>query len=156
MKLRRMAIQDYARAVGVGIATGVLLSLIVVPASKTGISPLPKPLGLAFAQLLLGKVPLPVGLLFHLAYVTFWSVVYAVFFKRRTLLNSLWLALGLWLLVLVFFFPLVGWGIFGLNIGPKLIIASLIPHFLFAVILWGLCRWVFPTHSTSNKQMIQK
>jgi hypothetical protein len=143
MALQTVTPKGYAKAVGVGIATAVILSLVMVPAFKTGISPLPKPLGLAFAQMLLGDVPLPVGLLFHVAYVTFWSVAYLAFFGRRTFLNALWLALGLWLGVLVIFFPIVGWGFFGLAVSPKLIVASLVPHLLFAVVLWALSSWAF-------------
>ena len=32
-----------------------------------------------------------------------------------------------------------------LGIGPKLIVASLVPHLLFAAFLWGLCRLLFAT-----------
>jgi hypothetical protein len=151
MTLQQMTPKGYAKAIGVGIATAVILSLVMVPASKAGISPMPKPLGLAFAQVLLGEVPLPVGLLFHIAYVTFWSVVYVAVFKLRTFLNALWLALGLWLLVLAFFFPIVGWGFLGLAVSPKLIVGSLVPHVLFAVILWGISRWAIPA-STHDYQ----
>ncbi|MEX1276559.1 MAG: hypothetical protein WEE20_11535 [Bacteroidota bacterium] len=150
MTLQQITRKDYAKAVGVGIATAVILSLIMVPTSKAGISPLPKPLGLAFAQVLLGEVPLPVGLLFDVAYVTFWSVAYVVLFERRTFLNALWLAPALWALVLVIFFPVVGWGFLGLAVSPNLIVASLVPHVLFAVILWGLCRWAFPARSVRS------
>jgi hypothetical protein len=115
----------------------------MVPATKAGISPFPKPLALAFAQRLLGDVGLSVGLLFHVVYVTFWSVMYVVVFERHTLANALLLALGLWFLVLVGFFPLVGWGFFGLAQGPALIAGSLIPHLLFSVVLWGLHRTAF-------------
>jgi hypothetical protein len=152
MALRQMTPKGYAKAIGVGIATAVILSLVMVPAFKAGISPLPKPLGLAFAQVLLGEVPLPVGLLFHIAYVTFWSVVYVAVFKRQSFLNALWLALGLWLVVLVLFFPIVGWGFFGLAVSPKLIVASLVPHVLFAIVLWGICRWAFPASSQDYQE----
>jgi hypothetical protein len=139
-----MTPKDYGKAVGVGIATAVILSLVMVPAVKAGISPMPEPLALAFARVLFGEVPLPVGLLFHLVYVTFWSVVYIATFKERDLLNALMLALILWVLVLILFFPIVGWGFFGLDVSPKLLVASLVPHLLFAIILWGMCYWVFP------------
>lgn len=142
--------KDYFKASGVGVATAVTLSVIMVPVFKAGISPLPQPLGLAFARVLLGDVPLPVGLLFHVVYVTFWSVVYVALFRSRTLLNALWLALGLWLVVLVVFFPVVGWGFFGLSVGPKLIVVSLVPHVLFGIILWALCRRVFPSTGTGG------
>jgi len=144
VKLQKLTLKGYAKAIGIGIATAVLLSLILVPAFMAGISPMPKPLGLVFAQLLLGAVPLPVGLLFHVAYVTFWSVIFVVYFEQRTFMKALWLGLGLWLLVLVLFYPLVGWGFFGLLVSPMLIIASLLLHVLFALFLWGLCRWAFP------------
>lgn len=149
MAMRRLSTKDFAKALGVGIATAAILSLVMVSAMRAGISPMPKPLGLAFARTLLGEVPMPVGLLFHVVYVTFWSLVFIIAFKRRTFLNALWVGLGLWLLVLVVFFPIVGWGFFGLAEGPELIIASLVPHLLFAVVLWALTRWVFKTGVTS-------
>ena len=145
MRFPALSLKDLAKAIGVGVAAAVLLSAVMVPAFKLGVSPLPKPLGLAFAETLLGRtLPLPVGLLFHVVYVTFWAVIYVVVFRaRRTLVSALLLGLVLWLIVLVVFFPVVGWGFLGLGVGPKLIVASLVPHLLFAVFLWGLCRFAF-------------
>ncbi len=145
MRSPALSLKDLAKAIGVGVAAAVLLSAVMVPAFKLGVSPLPKPLGLAFAETLLGRsLPLPVGLLFHVVYVTFWAVIYVVVFRaRRTLVSALLLGLVLWLIVLIVFFPVVGWGFLGLSVGPKLIVASLVPHLLFGVFLWGLCRFVF-------------
>ncbi len=142
MQIHRLSPKEALKAVGIGVLTALLLSAIMVPAFKFGFAPMPKQPALAFAQMLLGpNVPLPVGLLFHVAYVTFWAVVYvALFWDRLTFLNALWLGLALWVVILVFFFPLLGWGFLGLSVSPKLIPASLVPHVLFAVLLWGLCR----------------
>ena len=72
------------KAVAVGVGTAALLSAIMVPALKMGISPMPGPLALVFAQTLFdAKLPLPVGLGFHVVWVTFWSVVYVVLFHDR-------------------------------------------------------------------------
>ena len=92
--------------------------------------------------MLLGpNAPLPVGLLFYVASVTFWAVVYIGLFRDRlTIRNALLLGLALWIVILVIFFPFFGWGFLGLAVSPKLIPASLVPHLLFAVFLWGLCR----------------
>jgi hypothetical protein len=130
------------RAVAIGVATAVLLSVIMVPAFRLGIAPMPKQPSLAFAEAVFGRpLPLPVGLLFHVVYVTFWSVACVVLFRGRlTFLNALWLALFLWVVALVVFFPIVGWGVLGLGVSPKLIPAALVPHLLFALFLWGLCR----------------
>ncbi len=145
MRVRNLTLNEWLKAVGVGIVTAILLSAVMVPALKFGISPLPKPLGLAFAETLLGRtLPLPIGLLFHVVYVTFWSAAYVALLRNHlSLRNALLLALMLWILVLIVFFPFVGWGLLGLTIGPKLIVASLVPHVLYGVFLWGLCRFVF-------------
>ena len=142
MRFHKLLPTDLLKAIGIGIVTAVLLSAVMVPALRLGISPLPKPLGLAFAEILLGQpLPLPVGLLFHVVYVTFWAVLYVTLFRHAlTFGNALLLGLFLWLLVLVVFFPIVGWGFLGLAVGPQLIVASLVAHLLFAVFLWGLCR----------------
>ncbi len=153
MRIHRMSPGETLKAVGIGVLTALLLSAIMVPAFKFGIAPMPRPPSLALAQLLIGPdVPMPVGLLFHVAYVTFWSVAYVAFFwDRLTFLNALWLGLGLWVVILVVFFPLFGWGFLGLEISPKLIPASLAPHVLFAVFLWGLCRIGFKTKAEPDE-----
>ena len=145
MQIHNLTPKEWLKALGIGIMTAILLSVVMVPALKLGISPLPKPLGLAFAETVLGRaLPLPVGLLFHVAYVTFWSVAFVVLFRNSLSFGkALLLALVLWIGVLVVFFPVVGWGFLGLGISPKLIVASLVPHLLFAAFLWGLCRHLF-------------
>jgi len=139
--------KDWLKAVAAGIGTAVLLSAVMVPALKLGLSPLPKPLALAFAETVLGRaLPLPLGLLFHVAYVTVWSVAFVVLFRDGlSFVKALLLALFLWLGAVLVFFPIVGWGFLGLGLGPKLIVAALVPHLLFAVFLWGLCRLLFGT-----------
>ncbi len=147
MQIHWLTPKETLKALGIGVLTAVLLSAVMVPAFKFGIAPMPKPPSLAFAQVLLGpNVPLAVGLLFHVAYVTFWALVYVVVFRDHlTFLNALWLGLALWVVILVVFFPILGWGFLGLGISPKLIAASLVPHVLFAGFLWGLCRLGFKT-----------
>ena len=87
---------------------------------------------------------MPVGLLFHVAYVTFWSVIFVALFRDGPrFLRALGLALLLWIVALVVFFPINGWGFLGLAVSPKLIAAALVPHVLFALVLWGLCRLTF-------------
>lgn len=132
----------WTRAIGIGIAVSVLTAIVMVALLKAGVSPFPKPPSLAFAETLLGRtLPMPVGLLFHTAYVTFWSVVFVRYFPRKTLLTALGLAAALWVVILVVFFPIVGWGFAGLAISPKLIVASAVPHLLFGLLLWGLDRY---------------
>lgn len=96
MQIHSLSSKEAMKAAGIGVFTALLLTAIMVPMMKLGVSPMPKPLGLA-----------------------------------------------LWVAVLVIFFPVAGWGFFGLGVSQKLIPASLIPHVLFAVFLSVLCRWGF-------------
>ncbi len=139
----RLSGRSWPRAIGIGLGVAVLTGMMMAILAKIGVSPFPKPPSLAFAETLLGRdLPLPVGLLFHAAYVTFWCVVYVRFFPQRNLKTAFALALVLWLAVLVVFFPLVGWGFAGTHVSPKLIPASLLPHFLFGILLWGLDKYL--------------
>jgi len=137
--------RHWGKALLLGAVNALLLSAIMVPAFKLGVAPMPEPPSLAFAETLLGRpLPLPVGLLFHVVYITFWSMAFvAVNYPRLTLVRALVLAAALWLVVLAVFFPVVGWGFLGLGISPKLIPASLLPHLLFGFFLWGLSRLLF-------------
>ena len=129
---------SWGRAVAIGLAVSVLTALIAQIMLRAGVSPLPKPPSLAFAETLAGRaLPLPVGLLFHTAYVTFWSLVYLRVSPRHGGVPVLILAGLLWLGVLIVFFPVVGWGFAGTAISVKLIPASAIPHLLFALFLWA-------------------
>ena len=135
--------RSWGRAIGVGVGVAVLTAAFMVTLLKLGASPFPKPPSLAFAETVLGrKLPLPVGLLFHTVYVTFWCVVYVRYFPQRNLKTALGLAFVLWLAVLAVFFPLVGWGFAGLHVSPRLIPASLLPHVLFGLLLWGLDNYL--------------
>jgi hypothetical protein len=135
----------WGRGLVLGVLNALLLSAIMVPAFQAGLPPMPKPPSLAFAETLVGEsVPLFVGILLHVAYVAFWSLVYVVAaHPRLTLVRALALGLFLWVVILVAFFPVVGWGWAGLAVGPKVTVASLIPHLLFALFLWGLAKAFF-------------
>jgi hypothetical protein len=145
MKWHALNGSDLAKAVGIGIAVSIVTAAFMVAAFKAGMSPLPKSLGLAFAETLLGRtLPLPVGLLFHAVWTTAFSVIYVILFRDAlTFERALALAAALWVLVLVFFFPAVGWGFLGLAVSPKLIVGAAVPHLVFAIVLWGLCRWLY-------------
>lgn len=134
--------RSWAGAIGIGVAVSMLTAIIMMALTKMGVSPFPKPPSLAFAETVLGRtLPQLVGLLFHVAYVTFWSVVFVQCFPKRNFWSAMALAGGLWIGILAVFFPVVGWGIAGLHVGPKLIPASLVPHLLFGLFLWALEKY---------------
>ncbi|WP_336367730.1 hypothetical protein [Marinobacter sp. C2H3] len=131
--------RSWTGAIGIGLGVSIITAIVMVTALKTGLSPFPKPPSLAFAETVLGRtLPLPIGLLFHTAYVTFWSVVFVQFFPKRGFWPAMALAGALWVVILAVFFPAVGWGLAGLHVSPRLIPASFLPHLLFGLLLWAL------------------
>jgi hypothetical protein len=141
----RLGGKELIKAAGIGLLTSVILSTVMVAGLKAGISPMPAPVALAFAQAVFhSTVPLPVGLLFHVAWVTFWSTAYVALFRDElSLSRATGLAACLFALLLIVFYPFIGWGFFGLSIGPRVIAGGFITHALFAVILWALARLAF-------------
>lgn len=142
------------KAVAAGVITAVGTAVIMVVALKTGVSPLPKPLGLAFAEWLFGRnLPLPVGLLFHLAYVTGWSVLFILLAPRWLRIGPiLGFSLVLWLIAIFVFTPLVGWGAAATAVaGLKGVVATLIPHLLFGLFLWASYRVLFKSESPATR-----
>ena len=144
-QVRRLEGRDWVKSIGIGIAIAVVTAAVMAAGLKSGFSPLPKPLGLAFAETILGRpLPLPVGLLFHTVWVTAFTVLFVMLFRDAlSFLRALALAAVLWLVVLVLFFPVVGWGLLGLAVSPKLIVGAAVPHLLFAILLWLFCKWAF-------------
>ena len=144
MNPKKFSDRSYPRAGSIGLLVAVITAIVMIVFFKTGIAPFPKPPSLAFAETVFrSSLPKPVGILFHTVYVTFWSVVYVRFFPSKNLKMAFLLGGALWLGVLFVFFPIVGWGIAGLHISPKLIGASLVPHVLFSLLLWGLDTYTF-------------
>ena len=119
--------------------------------TAAGLSPFPKPPSLAFAETMLGRtLPPPVGLLFHTLYVTFWSVIFVRYIPHRDLWTALGLAGVLWLVILVVFFPVVGWGFAGVSVSLRLIPASFVPHLLFGLLLWALDKYLPASRSARS------
>ncbi len=84
MKWRPLSGNELARSIGIGIAVSVLTAAFMAATMRAGVSPLPKALGLAFAETVLGRpLPLPVGVLFHTAWVTAFSVIYVGLFREE-------------------------------------------------------------------------
>lgn len=135
--------RSWPRAVGIGVLVSIITAAVMLALTFAGLSPFPKPPSLAFAETVLGRgLPLPVGLLFHTVYVTFWSMIFVRYFPRRDVWTALTLAAVLWLVILVVFFPVVGWGFAGVSVSPRLIPASFVPHLLFGLLLWALNKYL--------------
>jgi len=131
-----------AAVVGVGVALS--LAALMVVAQVTHLSPLPAPLGVAFAKTVLPSGSLGdhgllwVGLGLHVAYVTSATVAYvAVLRSRLGGVAAFGWALGLWVFAGVVFAPLVGWGLFASGTGAGGFVNLLAVHLAYGAFLWA-------------------
>src|SRR3546814_9338241 len=82
--------RSWLRAIGIGVLVSIITAAVMVTLTAAGLSPFPEPPSLAFAQTVIGRdLPLPVGLLFHTVYVTFWVAIFVRYFPRRDILTAL-------------------------------------------------------------------
>lgn len=130
-----------------GILATIAMSVIMITGKITGIAPMPKPIPLAITGILFGKnSPFPLlmitAIIFHLGYGGVWGVLLSAVIKEITITKGLMLGLILWLIMQLMVLPILGWGIFGMNISPKIAIATLVLHVVYGVVLgWGISRW---------------
>jgi len=144
--LTRLSRPDALKALGLGIAVALILSAVGAAARQSGLTPLPAPVALVFAESLFGGASLPpaVGILFHTVWVTVMTAGFVAASREAlTLPRALGFALALWILALVVFFPIIGWGVAGLAIGPQLIVGALVPHLIYGLLLGGGAKLLF-------------
>ena len=144
--MMRLSRTDGLKALGLGVVIALILSAVSIAARQAGLTPLPAPVALAFAETLAGAQSLPpaVGILFHTVWVTVMTAGFvAASREAATFPRALGFGLALWLVALAVFFPIIGWGFAGLAIGPQLIVGALVPHLIYGILLWGGARLVF-------------
>jgi len=127
-----------------GLLGTLFMSIIMLIGVGTGLSPIPEPIPAAIAKGLLGSAPQPVimgfAIITHFGYGAFWGAVLFSWLKTK---GNLWRGLGwgvmLWLIMELIVLPLLGWGVFGTAITPKIAVATLVLHLIYGGTLgWGL------------------
>lgn len=131
-----------------GLLATLVMTVVMLAGQVAGVSPIPRPIPVALvAWVVRGAVPrlllLVLGLLAHFAYGAVAGIVFAWVLRRRA---NLWtgLALGvlLWLLMGLFWLPLLHWGAFGNTVNPGVGLATLVLHLIYGGLLgWGVRRW---------------
>ena len=122
------------------------MSLFMVVATVTGVSPMPEPIPKAVVATLFGSgLPKPVLLVLavglHLGYGGFFGAVLARVAHPVTIWKGLGLGVVLWAVMQVTFLPFFGWGVFGTAITPKIAVATLVLHLIYGGLLgWALDR----------------
>jgi hypothetical protein len=134
---------DLAAGAAVGVGVALSLASLLLVAQVTGLSPLPAPLGVAFAKTVLPSGTagphglLWIGLGLHVVYVGSATVGYlAVARDRASAVSALGWAAGLWVVAGIVFAPLVGWGWFAAGLGVGGFVNLLAVHAAFGCFVW--------------------
>ena len=135
-----------AIAFGWGVLATAAMSIPMIIATVTGVAPMPKPIPAALVAVVFGPgLPKPMHLLLavvsHLAYGGIWALILAAVTKRVTIWKGLSLGAFLWLLMQLIVLPMLGWGLFGTAVTPKIAVATLVLHLIYGATLGGLMGW---------------
>jgi hypothetical protein len=141
-----------------GALGGLAMFILLQIAISMGMAPINVPPSAAFLKSI-GLPPEPLALIVHFGYAMVGSMILiAIFGNRTNVTKGIGLALVLWLILMVVFSPIIGWGFFGaggpkhqlaaehpLHIGlaAKYIIATLVLHVIYgASIGWLDQQWI--------------
>ncbi len=149
----------WIKAAVVGALGSLLMFLLIMfGIHGAGIAPFNLPPSAAFLEKIgLNIGPLPA--LAHFGYGATWSVVLVAFYGRDTSVKTgLGLATGLWVLMMVAYSPMIGWGVFGvggaghelaadkpLYLGSpmKYVVSTLVLHLIYGSIIgWLNPAWI--------------
>ncbi len=136
----------WLKAAGVGVVGSLVMLVVMKPLIAMGVAPFNVPPSAAFL-VKLGLPAKPLALLVHLGYGASMSVaLYAIARDEVNLARGLLFAGGLWLVMMVVYSPIMGWGFFGFGAsasalppthplhlapGPKYLMATLVLHLLY-------------------------
>lgn len=153
------------KAVGAGfIASLVMFIVMMILVKGLGAAPFNIPPSAAFLETL-GLNMGPLAPITHFVYGLVWAaIIYAIFRERTNWLRASYVAVGMWLILMVVYAPIIGWGFFGFG-GPghdlspdaalylgnpvKFLISTLVMHLIYGTITgWLTGMWVQPKQAS--------
>lgn len=116
------------------------MSIPMVVTTVSGLSPMPEPIPQAVVATFLSPVaakPLLVGFAIglHLLYGGIFGALLTVTTRPVTIWKGLGLGILLWAITQVLVLPLLGWGVFGSAITPKIAVMTLVLHLVYGATL---------------------
>ena len=134
------------RGFGYGVVATIAMSIPMLFGFLSGMSPIPESVPKAIVASVLGIAgpkPLVVGLAvgLHLAYGGAFGALLAAMSHPVTVSKGVGLGVALWLLMQLVVLPVLGWGVFGTTITPRIAVVTLLLHLVYGVVLgWTLDR----------------
>lgn len=104
----------WIKAIVAGLVAGFVMFIALAVGTNTGMASINVPPSAAFLGATTGIQSPILAALLHFAYAAFGSVLLVAIFGRGTnITKGIGLALVLWLILMVVFSPIIGWGFFG-------------------------------------------
>ncbi len=140
-----MSLNQYTkRGFSWGLLATLAMTIVMGLGMASGKAPMPDPIPIAIMKQLLGEVPQPVlmatGLIAHFLYGGIFGAILGTLFEGQIKVwHGLVLGILLWVVMQVIVLPVIGWGIFGSGVTPKIAVATLVLHLVYGgVVGWGL------------------
>jgi hypothetical protein len=132
----------FVHGLGWGAAAAAVMGVVTLVAVALPVWPLRAPLPFLLARHLLGQgVPVVwlavAAIAGELAYGAVCGGLLTVFSEKVDLGDALALGLMRWLATQLLVLPALGWDDFGLAAGPGLLVATALPHLVYALGLWA-------------------
>lgn len=126
-------------AAGGGVLATVAMSVVMLAATATGVSPMPEPIPAALVSHTLGALPGPglvaLAVASHLVYGAVAGAVFASLVRRVTVWTGAAYGVALWVLMGLVWLPYLGWGLFGTAVSPTIAVATLVLHLIYGITL---------------------
>jgi len=146
------------KAIVSGLLAGLIMFLVIMMGTNQGMAPFNVPPSAAFL-VSLGIPPKPLAPILHFAYAAAGSVILILIFGRQTSIpKGIGLGVVLWLIFMVIYSPIIGWGVFGANAptsdlpsdaplylasSGKFVMITLILHVVYGIVVGWLDRhWI--------------
>jgi hypothetical protein len=141
------------KAIVVGAVASLVMALIMMVAISQEIAPFSLPPSAAFSHKL-GLPAQPTGIIVHFVYGMFLSLVFVYLFRETiSFTKGVGFSIVIWLVMMLVFSPIIGWGVFGLNAsygepGDMLYLASMIKYIVATLtmhLIYGALIGLFNT-----------
>ena len=155
MDFKDITFKNYGKALVVGLIGSLIMFILMQLALSSGVAPFNVPPSAAMVKTL-GFSAKPLALIVHFLFGAFWSLIFVLIFNKTiSTTKGLIFSFIPWLIMMLIFSPIIGWGVFGtadtsnlpeaLQLGTpvKYIIATLVLHLIFGVTIgYGNTKWV--------------
>ncbi len=129
-----------------GLAATFAMTVAMFFSMISKLSPMLPPIPGALAKWAFGALPKPapmgIGIFAHFLYGGVAGLLFSFVLKEKVnILKGIGWGIFLWLTMQFIFLPILGWGVFGSAINPKIAVATLMLHLIYCSTLsWGLKR----------------